>query len=307
MAAEPRLAALRRHLTFVIIAALVPAVLLAMLIVGYDYYAQERDREVRDSLATARAMAASVDAQLKGVESALFGLASSPYLAGEDPAPFHAQARATLADQQFINIVLLDPALQQKLNTLRPFGEPLPSSGAPQQLGEVVRTGRPVITDLFPGPVAKEPLIAVGVPVRHDGRVRYVLAAGVTPARLAAILRQQQLPNGWIGVIFDRSGTIVARTHEAERFIGVKAVAPLVQAAAKAREGVVEASTLEGISVVTVFSHSPVSGWTVAIGIPTSYFNTHLLYSLGRLFVVAFIMLAVAIAVAVLLIRRAAG
>jgi hypothetical protein len=188
---EPRLAALRRHLTFVIIAALVPAVLLAMLIVGYDYYSQERDREVRDSLATARAMAASVDAQLKGVEAALFALASSPYLSGEDLAPFHAQARATLADQQFFNIVLLDPALQQKVNTLRPFGEPLPARAAAQQLADVVRTGRPVITDLFAGPVAKEPLIAVGVPVRHEAAVRYVLAAGVTPGRLAEILRHE--------------------------------------------------------------------------------------------------------------------
>jgi hypothetical protein len=307
MSSEPRLAALRRHISFVIVAAIVPAVLLAMAIMGYDYYSREREREVRDSLAMARAMAAAVDAELNGVKSALFALSTSPYLEADDLAAFHRQASAALKDQGFSNIAMLDGELRQQLNTFRPFGTPLPVQGGPESLKRVFSSGQPVVTDLFTGPVLKEPLVAVGVPVRRDGAVRYLLGAAITPERLSRILSQQQLPRDWISAIFDRSGTIVARTHEADRYVGRRGAPELVQRMAQAREGVLETRTLEDIPVVSVFSHSPVSGWSVAVGIPVAYFNSHLLYSLARIFIISFIMLAVAIALAVLLVRRVTG
>ena len=64
-----------------------------------------------------------------------------------------------------------------------------------------------------------------------------------------------------------------------------------------------QTTTLEGIPVVSVFSHSPVSGWTVAIGIPLEEFTRHLLYSIGRLFIVAFMALPVAVGLALLIAR----
>jgi hypothetical protein len=294
----------RRQILFLIAASLVPAILAAIALIGWDYYDRERAREVRDSLATAHAMAASVDAELSGIKSALFALASSPYLETDDFAAFHRQASAALKEQELANIALLDASLRQQLNTFRPYGEPLPAQGNPEQLRLVFTTGRPVVTDLFVGPVARQPLIAVGVPLRRNGTVRYVLGAAVTPERLASILRLQQLPPDWVGAIFDSTGTIVARTHEAQRFVGQKGSPELVQRMRAAREGVVQAKTLEGIPVLSVFSHSPVSGWTVAIGIPLRYFTGHLLSSLARLFIVAFVMLLVATGLAMAIARR---
>ena len=302
-----QLTALRRHIVFVIVAAIVPAVLLAMAIMGYDYYVRERDREVRDSIAVARAMAAGVDAELAGVKAALFALATSPYLETGDLAAFHRQASAALKEQGFANIAVLDSELRQLMNTFRPVGEPLPAQGGPESLKRVFSLGQPVVTDLFTGPVVKEPLVAVGVPVRRDGNVRYLLGAAITPQRLAQILTQQQVPAEWVAVIFDGSGTIVARTRGAERFVGHKGTAPLLAAIKESPEGWVEAPTVEGIPVVGVYSRAPLSGWSVAIGIPTAYFNAHLLYSLARIFLITFIMLAVAVLLAVLLVRRMAG
>ena len=304
---EPRLAALRRHIAFVLVAAIVPAVLLAMAIMGYDYYVRERDREVRDSIATARAMAAAVDAELAGVKAALFALGTSPYLEADNFAAFHRQASAALKDQGFANIAVLDSELRQLMNTFRPFGTPLPAQGGPESLKRVFSSGQPVVTDLFTGPVIREPLVAVGVPVRRGGVVRYLLGAAVTPQRLAQILAQQQVPAAWVAVIFDSAGTIVARTRGAEHFVGHKGAAPLIAAIKVRAEGWVEAPTVEGIPVVGVYSRAPVSGWSVAIGIPTAYFNTHLLYSLARIFLITFIMLAVAIVLAVVLVRRIAA
>ncbi|HET7197140.1 MAG TPA: cache domain-containing protein [Burkholderiales bacterium] len=307
VAPRSRYAALRRPMLFVITASLVPAILLAIALIGWDHYAREREREVRDSLATARAVAAAVDAELSGIESALFALASSPYLEKDDFAAFHRQASAALKDQEFANIALLDETLRQRLNTFRPFGTPLPAEGNPQELRSVFSTGKPVVTGLFVGPVVKRPLIAVGVPLRRDGKVRYVLGAAVTPERLAHILRAQKIPPGWVAAIFDATGTIVARTHEPERFVGMKGAAELVREMQASREGVVQARTLEGIPVVSVFSRSPASGWSVAIGIPLDYFTRQLVSSLARLFIVMFLMLLVALGLAFLIARRLTG
>lgn len=306
MSGDPRahLLAVRRQLLFVVVASLVPAVLAAIALIGWDYYGRERERELRDSLATARAIAAAVDAELNGVKAALFALATSPYLGKDDFADFHRQATAALENQRLANIVLVDGDLRQHVNTFRPFGTPLPRQGNPEQLREVLRTGKPVITDLFVGPLVGQHFIAVGVPVPRAGRRPYVLAAGLTPARLSSILAQQHLPRDWVAAIFDSTGTIVARTHEPQRFIGQKGAPALVQRMKEIAEGTVQTQTLEGIPVISVFSRSPASGWTVAIGIPLSHFKSQLLDSLARLFIIAFVTLLVALALGVVIARR---
>jgi hypothetical protein len=70
------------------------------------------------------------------------------------------------------------------------------------------------------------------------------------------------------------------------------------------REDAIDSRTLEGIAVLTVFSRSPLSDWTVAIGIPQKELTTHLWYSMARLFVAGFIALLTAVGLAAVLSRR---
>lgn len=298
-----RLAAMRSRVLFMVAASLVPALLLATLILGYDYYDRERDRQVRDSLGTARAMAAAVEAELNGVKAALFALRTSPYLAADDLAAFHRQASIAVNDQGFANIGLFDASVRPLLNTQLPFGAAMPTQTGAPQLARALETDAPVITDLFFGRASQKRLIAVGIPVRLDTGKRYVLAAGVTPDRLSHILARQQLPSDWVAAIFDSSGSIVARTHDAARFIGQKGSPQLVREMSQAREGTLESRTLEGTPVRSVFSRAP-SGWTVAIGIPLSYFSAQLAFSLARVFIVGFMMITAALALALLFARR---
>ncbi|HEU5176759.1 MAG TPA: cache domain-containing protein, partial [Burkholderiales bacterium] len=209
-----------RKLAFVIAAAMVPAALLAVVLIGYDYYDRERSRLIRDSTATARALSAAVDTELTAVKAALFALATSPHLGSGDMAAFHAQAAAAMKDQTFVNVILSDRSGRQLLNTFRKFGEPLPAQGDPGGLLRVFETGAPVVSDLFQGRLTQSYIIGIGVPVRHDGAVRFGLSAGLAPERLTELLRQQRLPPGWIAAVLDRRGTIVARTHDARRLVG---------------------------------------------------------------------------------------
>lgn len=292
------------RLAFIAAASIVPAVLLAVSLVAYDYYGRERNRMVRDSMGTARALMAAVDMELTGVKSALFALATSPHLSSANLAGFYGQAQEALKDQSFANIVLNEDGGRQVLNTLRRFGEPLPARGHPAELQRVFETGEAVISDLFLGPVVGKHYIAIGVPVRRDGKIRYSLNGGIDPQRLSALLGEQRLPPGWIGAVFDSQGTIVARTGDAERLVGEKGAPELVRRMKEVREDAIESRTLDGIAVLSVFSRSPVSGWSVAIGIPQKELTTHLWYSMARLFVAGFIALLTAVGLAAVLSRR---
>jgi len=283
---------------------MVPAALFAVLLIGYDHYHRERERLVRDSTVTARALLAAVDTELSGVKAALRALSTSPYLSSLDLAAFYRQAQTALKDQSFFNIVLADDSGRQLINTARRFGEPLPAQDKPGQLQRVFETGEPVISDLFVGPVLQRHVIAVGVPVFREGKIRYALSGGVDAQKLSALLIDQRLPPGWIAGVFDAQGTIVARTHDAERLVGQKGSAALLPRMKEVNEDALESHTVEGIPVLKVFTRSTVSNWSVAIGIPQTELTAHLWYSLARLFVAAFVALLVALGLAALFSRR---
>jgi diguanylate cyclase (GGDEF)-like protein len=263
-----RIPTIRSRLALLVIACMIPASVMAAVLISQNYQ-RERARLVRDSIATARALTSAMDRELAGVQSALFALATSPHLSSKNLRAFHGQAKEVLPNLTIANnIVLSDANGQQQVNTLRSFGEALPS-GTSLQLRRIFDTGRPVITDLFPGPVIGRPLLAIGVPVRRGNTVVYHLSTGIVPERLSGILTQQRLPPSWIAAIFDSTGTTLSRTHEMNRFLGKKGSPALVKRMGEVAEDSIEVTSLEGIPVLTVFSRSAVSNWTVAIGIPT--------------------------------------
>ncbi|HET9469672.1 MAG TPA: GGDEF domain-containing protein, partial [Usitatibacter sp.] len=183
-------------------------------------------------------------------------------------AAFREQAEEVAKLRIGSNIVLSGPDGRQLLNTLRRPEDALPMHGNPEQLREVFATGRPVISDLYTGGVLRRPVMSVDVPVFRAGKVVFDLSIGETPERFRAILSEQDLPAGWIGVVLDRRGTIVARTQQHERFVGQRAAEALVKGMARSPEGSVETDTLEGIPVISAYSRSPATGWGVALGIP---------------------------------------
>jgi PAS domain S-box-containing protein len=133
-----------------------------------------------------------------------------------------------------------------------------------------LETGRPAISDLFIGSVTRTPVVAIEVPVFLEGRASYGLAMPMWPERLGDILLKQKIPSGWVAAIVDRTGTIVARTHSPEKFVGQKGSASLLRSMSEMPEGMTQGTTLEGTPVFSSFSRSSLSGWTTAIGIPRS-------------------------------------
>ncbi len=263
----------RAFLLTLVLACLLPGVLGASALLAWQYR-QARAQLERTTVLTARAMMQSVDYHLLRVQAVAQALSTSDVLVAGDLGRFYGEARATLAEVGLgTTIVLRDEAGRQLLNTLVPWGRTIPALPAPEQVEPVFATGRPVISDIFMGPVLGKPVMAVNVPVRANGHVRYALGVGVLPEHFNALLRAQDLPPQWVAGIMDRTGTLAGRSRDPDRYVGRLAHGSLLAQLAQRPEGAAEAYTMEGAPVYVFFSRSPVTGWTTAIDIPREAVN----------------------------------
>lgn len=251
----------------------------------------------------------SVDRELATVQAAMGALATSPHLARADFESFHAQAKQVVQELQDLqellstNIVLSDPLGQQLVNTRTTFGNPLPVHGNPSLISRVAATAQPAVSDLFTGNVSGSMVVNVGVPVRREGKVVFVLTAAISPASLAQVIKRHNFPQGWIVAILDSTGTVVTRTHQADRFIGKKAT-PLLQVLETKRGGTIESTTLEGIPVFTTFTRSDTTNWTAVLGVPREELMRELWLSVWRALGITTLLLVSGFAVAWYIGRR---
>jgi diguanylate cyclase (GGDEF)-like protein len=264
----------RSRLILLVVACIVPATLVTVSLIWYDYE-RARDELINNSILAARAVATMLDQEFSTVESTLQALATSPSLAARDLAAFHAQADAVVRQRQVLNIVLANADGRQFLNTLLPRGAPLPQGNLFSPLKHVSATRTSGISELFTGPVSRRPTIAIGIPVARDGAT-YILGASMSSDRYAKLLSQQSLPPDWIATILDQRGTVVARNHAMAKFAGKHAESGLARNMAATDEGAFEGTTLDGTAVFAAFSRAPKTRWTVAIGVPTASLDREL-------------------------------
>ena len=261
----------RKWLVLLVLVCLLPGVVGAV-VMFFIQYRDGRARVERDAILMARAMVQAVDNRLINARTATEVLATSPYLATQDLEDFHRQAEELLRTTDFGNIIVLsDPDGQQLVNTLRRFGDPLPQHGNMAQLHQVITTGKSLISDVYLGGVMRRPVISIDVPVKVKGRLIYVLSVGILPDALGQILHNQKLPAEWVAGVFDRNGTIAARTHMAEEYVGKSSIPEYVERLQEVSEGVLQAKTREGIDSLIFFSRSHASGWSVAIARPRQF------------------------------------
>jgi signal transduction histidine kinase len=218
---------------------------------------------------------ADVDRQIVAIWAELQVLATSPSLQTGDFRTFDQEMRAALKIRG-TSIVLHDTHAQQLLSTNLPFGAPLPHATNSEMHDRVVATGEPQISDLVMGAVLKRPILTLGVPVFRDGEVVYVLAMGLGPEILSALMQEQKLSPDWTAAILDRKGIIVARNRDLDRFLGQPVAPMLRQKLAQAIESWIPNVTSDGVPVYSTFRRSPMTGWTVAIGLPREFVDAPL-------------------------------
>jgi PAS domain S-box-containing protein len=209
-----------------------------------------------------------VDRQFGQAEALLWALAASPQLKARDYAAFDALAReATRLPGAWVRVE--EPG-RQVMNTRLPPGSALSETGT-QKHWEGITPGQVRISNLFIGLVARQPAVgAETLIVDRDGSQRYISV--IMPAEaVSRILVDQGLPPTWIGAIVDRNGTVVARSRDADRFVGKPATPENVERVqAGVQQGVFEGVSLDGIPSLLALSRSPGSGWSTLVAVPRS-------------------------------------
>lgn len=271
-------------------------------------YLTGREQLERDTIATARALMRVVDAELLKAQAAAQTLSTAGALARHDLELFQRRARKILEMTKVGDIVVLsDSTGQQLVNTLRDFGDPLPQHGNVSVFAKVMSSGQPAISDIYIGGILHQPVMSVDVPVMVNGTVTYVLSVGLRPERFNQILIAQGLPQGWVAGIFDSTGTLAGRIPSPEKFVGQKGTAEFVARIKETPEGSMNSVSREGIPTLSSWSRSPVTGWSVGIGIPRAELESKLMRTLYVLAAGIAVLLVAGLGLAWMAGRKIAG
>jgi PAS domain S-box-containing protein len=291
-----RRTSVRTYLVLLVLAAVLPALALAAVLVLRSA-AEERGALERGLRDTARAMAIAVDRDLSGSLRTLQALATSAHLQA-GLAEYHRDLTETVKRQDaWRAVVLASPAGQGLLDTRLDLGGLPPPVVDDESFRDVVRTGQPAIGGLVRDPLSAELAFTVHAPVLRGPRVQYVLTAVVSPAAMRTVLARQQLPGDWTGIVFDGARAVVASSGDPARETGLLASVPAVPGAG-ALEGWVQALEADGVRSYLAYSRSWVSGWGVALAVPAATVEASLRRSLVIMTSGALLLVAVGLVVA---------
>jgi two-component system sensor kinase FixL len=299
---------LRARLFLLVTASLAPLLAFSLAVQYLDYRAARAAAGER-ALQLARSTMLVIEGELRTRIAALQVLARTRAMATGDLAALRVQAEAMVA-QQFpgSNVLLLKEDGQQVMNTLLPAEAPLPVRRNLRSIRQVLETGLPAVSDLFPGAAVERSVVAIDVPVtRADGSIAYVLSINPRLDRFGEVVREQRFPASWLITVFDRRGIILARALNAERFIGHEASASLLPHLVAEPDGVLDTTSLEGEPLLTVFSHGQQFGWAVAIGVPWAELTTPALKTATATLAVGGGLLLASLVLALLVARRIAS
>lgn len=233
---------------------------------------QKTDTIAAELSSTARALSIAVDRQLLSQFTAMEVLATDVSLDSGNLEAFRDRAQRVLASHdEWRSVNLIDPHTHQLiLSTASLPGSP-PKTMVPEAVDHVVKTRSSEIAGVFiTGKVLKDPLVLMLTPVLKDGQVRYVISVGMHTQTMSRIFADQHLSSTWTGAVIDAKMVLAGRSRDAERYVGLRATPSLADRIAASASGMFTALNQEGAAVYTVFSRSPLTHWSVVIGVPAA-------------------------------------
>lgn len=243
--------------------------------------AQRRELE-RSMLDLTRALSSAVDAELDGWVGTLRSMAHAPVMANGDLPGFYTLAREQVRLQpEWTGIVLSDAAGKPLFKTELPYGEQDLRTFDPDSVVLALATGGPVVGRIG---VRQGGQLAfpIRVPVMDQHNKQYVLSALIKPDRVLTVVNRQQIPDGWVISIFDRTGLRVARSRDQAATVATGPSPTLARLlAGPVPEGIGITHTLEGSEVLTSYTRISHFGWTVAVGAPMLDLRQAWLHSAG--------------------------
>ena len=258
---------IRWHLAGLVAGCVLPIAAVSVFLI-LNYYELERHQLTSSATARARALTLILDQDIARTEAALRVLATSHRLATGDLSGFGDRALEALQSIHAENVVVWDANGKLLVTSSQSQSELPITSGIPPALKAITAKGAAGVSDMFMDPVTGHLVFSVVVPVKRDGEVVYSLTANVAPRQITQLLTEQGFPASWRSSIVDSTGSVVMRSQDIEKYQGRKLSDALLQSMKTSLQGSLEARTLDGVPVLSVFSRSPVTQWGIVLGIP---------------------------------------
>jgi len=228
----------------------------------------ERADEVRDEAGSVATAAASVfNEYFTSLDATAAMLQLHPSVRALDGDVCRPLFVRILHDQPLLNDVLLRAtdghlvASGVEPRTAQP--------AAPQFMFDVVRTGRPAVSQLVVGPITGRQAVLLAFPVRAEsGAVDGVLGLSLNLPQLGRLFAGLTLPPGSTVTLVDRNGRVMARNREPEKFIGSMFEAPAQDLTAVPRTFMQAGPDgVERFHGNALIARGP---WLLSVGIPRS-------------------------------------
>ena len=283
----------RWTITLLLAAILLPSLIFVALQFGFGYRAERRALET-SAVARSDAIMAEIDGNMQRTRASALALASAATMKRGDwrGARLRALELETLNyDWKTVRLIDIDQRTAM-FDTSQSFGGPTPIAVDP---GLVSRVGSGAL--LFEGIKRVGPgcpCIAVDVPIRRDGAVRYTLSIMLDPSAFQKEL-MARAPSDGTSAVVDADGNFIARTQDYAQRLGTPATHFVRDAIRGGKTGLYRGVTYEGLDNSTAFSTSAITGWSTHIGVPQARLDAPLWWSHFASTVALIISLALAV------------
>ena len=247
-----------------------PLIIFASAIVFHNYE-QDREDASLQVLQTVRSIRHVLDAEMQRMTGGLEILALTSALREGDFGNFRRIALGFLEQYGKDGVVLVaDREGRQLFSSVTPDTADLPLRNNREIVEKVFATRRPQYSNLFVGVVKNRLIVTVEVPVLRDGEILYDISFSPPNEIFQTIIERQRPSRDWTISIFDGNGISFARVPNPQETVGKRASPSLYAEMFRKPEATLQTVSLEGVSLITTYERSSLTGWTVAAGIAES-------------------------------------
>jgi two-component sensor histidine kinase len=277
-----------------------PLIIFAAGVVFHDYMKDRREATQR-VLETVRGVRFTLDAEMRRMTGGLQVLSLTEALRAGDFVRFRGMAAGFLDQYGKEGLILVaDRDGHILFPTIEPDGPPPPTQRNNVALvAKVFATGQPQYSNLFYGVMKKKWVMTVDVPVMRDGKVVYDISFSPPLEMFQSMVEKQRPGADWTMTLLDGDGVVFARIPNPETTVGKSASPSLLPEIFKSSEATLNSTSLDGVPLITGFSRSPLTGWTVAAGITEGSLVAPLWRNLGIASAIGGVLLLTGLAFAV--------
>jgi len=254
----------------------------------------------------ARAISGAIEQEVNNTVAQLRIISALEPIDAEDLPSFYDVARRLVAAREgagWLSIRLVGPDSQVLTDTGVPFGTRT-SLVSDDWVRSIRVTQQYAVSPAHRDPETGAYFVSIGVPVLRNNRLRFVLGVRILVSEFAKILQQQQAPPDGVLALLDSDLTIMARTRAEGRYLGGKPTADFAAAVRGAPSGSIRSILLEGTASYSAWYTSAVTGWTLALGLPSAAVDRQMWWQLGVLVTITLTILGGGVTLSLLVSRR---